>query len=345
MIVGITLFACTSVVGAQSATYKQGMAAYEAHQYSQAASLLATAPQEGAPGETDAMLYRAMALIHLSRLPEAESALHAYLNHHPDSFEALVALGAVQQQEDKPRDSIQSFNQAAQLHTPSPADLRVVALDYVLLNDYTDAIHWLKKTVEFDRNNGQAWYDLGRCYYTQNLFKDAQNALERANTLLPNNVKVLENLGLTLDAENLPSEAEAQYRKAVDLARRSAGSVEPDRQTPVARSDEWPYLNYGTFLISQDRAADAVPQLKSAVAANPKCAQCHLLLGRALAATGNLAAGVHELEQAVSLDPSDPKVHYQLARLYRQAGDRTRARQEFALTAKLSHNTAAEHAP
>lgn len=327
IVIGIAASASTYAWGAQNTTYAQGMAAYNAHQYSQAASLLARAAAQPS-GNPDALLYEARAFAHLARLQDAEHVLTAYLQLHPKSFEALEILGTVQQREDKPKDSIRTFNRAARLHTPGSADLRTVALDYVLLNDYPDAIHWLKKSVEFDASNWRAWYDLGRCYYTQNLFKDAQNALERANKLTPNNMQVLENLGLTLDAENLPSQAEALYRKAVGLAQKNSNS------------DEWPYLNYGTFLISQDRAADAVPQLRSAVAANPKCAQCHLLLGRALAATGHVAKGVHELEQAVALEPSDAKAHYQLARLYRQAGDRARARQEFALTARLTQKTA-----
>lgn len=327
IVIGVAASVSTCAWGAQNTTYAQGMAAYNAHQYLQAASLFARVAAQSSDNP-NALLYEARAFVHLARLQDAEHVLTAYLQLHPKSFEALEILGTVQQREDKPRDSILTFNRAAQLHTPGSADLRIVALDYVLLNDYPDAIHWLKKSVEFDANNWHTWYDLGRCYYTQNLFKDAQNALERANMLSPNNVQVLENLGLTLDAENLPSQAEALYRKAVGLAQKNSNS------------DEWPYLNYGTFLVSQDRAADAVPQLKSAVAANPKCAQCHLLLGRALAATGHVAEGVHELEQAVALEPSDAKAHYQLARLYRQAGDRARARQEFALTARLTQKTA-----
>lgn len=311
-----------AVLWAQNGSYARGRAAYDTQQYVEAASLLAKADMEH-PGKSDALFYEGKALAHLGRLPEAERALSTYLQSHPNSFAPLEALGMVQQREDKPADSLKTFTRAAQLHTPSSADLNSVALDYVLLSDYPDAIHWLQKAVAFDADNGRAWYDLGRCYYTQSHFPDAQAAFERAAALMPSDVRVLENLGLTLDAENRPSEAERQYRKAVALARKN--------QT----SDEWPYLNYGSFLLVQDRAAEAVPQLEAAVAANSKCAECHAMLGRALAATGKVAEGVHELEQAVTLAPNDPKAHYQLARLYRQAGDKAHAKEQFALSAKL----------
>ena len=320
--VGTALCFSAAVLCAQNGSYAQGRASYDTHQYAEAASLLAKADMEH-PGETDALLYEGKALAHLARLPEAERALTQYLQSHPNSFEALESLAVVQQREDKPTDSLKAFTREAQLHTPSSVDLNSVALDYVLLDDYPDAVHWLQKAVTYDANNGQAWYDLGRCYYTQNHFPKAQNAFERAEALMPGDVRVPDNLGLTLDAENRPLEAEQQYRKAVALARKNSAS------------DEWPYLNYGTFLLVQDRAAEAVPQLEAAVAANPKCAACHAMLGRALAATGKVADGVRELEQAVMLAPNDAKAHYQLARLYRQAGDQAHAKEQFALSAKL----------
>lgn len=320
--VEIALCLSAATLWAQGNAYERGRAAYAMRQYDQAASLLHQANQLH-PGETDALLYEGKALAHLARLLQAEQALTVYLQAHPDSFPALEALGSVQQREDKPADSLKTFTRAAQLHTPSSADLNTVALDYVLLKDYTDAVYWLRKAVEFDANNGQAWYDLGRCYYTQNHFPDAEGAFERAEQLQPNDVRVLENLALTLDAENRPLEAERKYRLAVDLARKSK------------TSDEWPYLNYGSFLLGQDRASEAVPQLESAVAANPKCAACHSLLGRALAATGKLSEGIQELELAVSLAPNDPKMHFQLGRLYHQAGEQAQAKKQFALSAKL----------
>lgn len=324
-IVGTAICLSATLLHAQAAqdgSYAEGRTAYDAQQYSKAVSLLAKADIEN-PGKTDALFLEGKALAHLARLPEAERVLTKYLQSHRDSFEALEALGAVLQRENKPADSLKTFTRAAQLRTPSSADLNFVALDYVLLNDYTDAIHWLQKAVAFDTNNGHAWYDLGRCYYTQSRFPDAESAFERAQTLMSGDVRVSENLALTLDAENRPSAADRQYRKAVELARKNHSY------------GEWPYLNYGTFLLNQDRAAEAVPQLESAIAANSKCAECHAMLGRALAATGKITEGVHELEQAVTLAPNDPKAHYQLGRLYRQAGEQAQAKEQFTLSAKL----------
>ena len=58
-----------------------------------------------------------------------------------------------------PRNSLVWFNRAAKLARPSGEDLRVVALDYILLNDTADALHWQARSTALDPGNAEAWYD------------------------------------------------------------------------------------------------------------------------------------------------------------------------------------------
>ena len=46
----------------------------------------------------------------------------------------------------------------------------------------------------------------------------------------------------------------------------------------------------------------------------------HLVLGRALAATGRVERGIQELETAAALQPRIPEIQLALARAYAQAG-------------------------
>jgi predicted Zn-dependent protease len=119
------------------------------------------------------------------------------------------------------------------------------------------------------------------------------------------------------------NDADASFRIAISLA----------RDNPHA--NEWPYLNYGSFLLDHDRAAEAVPILQEAVARDPKCAACHEKLGRALNGTGATKQGIAELEQAVALSPDEAHLHYELGLAYRAAGMQDRAKAEFATSAKL----------
>lgn len=311
-----------AVLSAQTGAYAQAQAAFASHRYSEAAPLFAKAESE-APGKTDALLLEGKSLANLGHYAAADAALQAYATAHPDSADALYMLGFVLHREDKPADSLRTYTQAAKLATPKSDDLKMVALDYVLLNDYDDAIRWMKQAVAFDPRNEEAWYGLGRCLYSQSEFAEAQQAFQQALALDPRDVKAEANLGLAYEMGNKPEQAEQAYQAAVVLA-----NGDP-------RTEEWPYLDYGSFLLEHDRPADAIPLLERAVKANPRCAACHGRLGRALAESGKAQQGVEELREAVTLAPRDPKLHYDLGRAYRAAGEMEQARTELAVSAKL----------
>jgi Flp pilus assembly protein TadD len=193
----------------------------------------------------------------------------------------------------------------------------------VLLNDFPDAIIWLRKATEFDPKNEPAWYSLGRCYYSQSRFEEAENALGRALELNPKDLKVVTNLALVYEMQNRNDDADRAYQESITLA-----DADP-------HTDEWPYLNYASFLIEQDRAPEALPLLRRAVAIAPRCADCHAKLGKALAATNDSQGAVAELSRAVTLSPDDPKLHYALGRIYSSLGMLDKARAELAVSAKL----------
>jgi Flp pilus assembly protein TadD len=305
-----------------STTYQRARAAFDSHDYAEAAPLFARAESED-PGHSDALLYEGKALANLGRFGEADGVLHQYVLKHPESADALYMLGFVLNRENKPADSLTIYTQAARLTTPKSDDLKIVAMDYVVLNDYPDAIRWMEKAVAFDPHNEEAWYGLGRCYYSQSRFPEAEHAFQQALTLNPQDLKAETNLGLTYEMENRSDSAELAYQKAVAIAN-------SDQHT-----DEWPYLNYASFLLEHDRAADAIPLLKRAVAIAPRCADCHGKLGRALTLTGQTAPAIAELRQAVQLSPREAKFHFDLGRAYRAAGEMAEARVELALSAKL----------
>jgi tetratricopeptide (TPR) repeat protein len=257
-----------------------------------------------------------------------EAQLHDELRRNPGSADLYYRLALLERLQNKPKDSLQTYTQAASLRKPNADELRSVALDYVLLGDFEDAIHWLNVALAMDSSNVDVLYSLGRCLYTQNRFAEADAAFTRVLQIAPRHLKAEENLGLTYDAENQPEKAEQALRKAV------AWSQEDSAQSP------WPFLDLGVFLLDQSRAQEALPFLQKAVALDRGSAVCHEKLGRALAATGNPNAGAQELEVAVKLDPNNPKTHFELGRAYRESGETEKARAEFAASKLLygAHN-------
>lgn len=255
-------------------------------------------------------------------LQQREIASRKELQRQPHSPELLYELGLVLRGEDKPRDSLTAYTQAAGLRRPTPAELHSVALDYVLLNDYDDAIHWLEVAARMAPANTDVLYSLGRCYYSKGRYQDAEKMYERVLAIHPRHAKAEEGLGLVYDATNHPDRAEQALRNAEGWA---------DAKGP----DEWPFLDLGTFLLDQDRAQEALGPLRIAERIRPTSAACHEKLGRALLATNNFAGAIAELQLAEQIDPTNPKTHYELGRALRQAGQPQRAQEEFLLSQKL----------
>lgn len=262
-------------------------------------------------------------------LRQRELALRKELADQPHSPVLLYELGLVLRGEDKARESLTAYTQAAALRTPTPAELHSVALDYVLLNDYDDAIHWLEVAARLDPSNVDVLYSLGRCYYSKGRYQDAEQMYDRVLAIHPKQVKAEEGLGLVYDATNRPNKAEQALRNAAGWA---------NQEGP----DEWPFLDLGSFLLDQDRAREALGPLHIAEHIRPTSATCHEELGRALLATDDSAGAVAELQQAEQIDPSNPKTHYELGRALRQAGQPKRAQEEFLVSQKLYGTTSHE---
>jgi len=256
-------------------------------------------------------------------LAETEAGLRASLERNPQSADTLYELALVLQQENKSRESLETYTRAARIQKPNVAQLRSVALDYVLLDDYDDAVRWLRVALGMEPNNADVLYSLGRCLYTKNLFPDAEKVYLRLLALDPANLKAEENLGLTYDAQNDSRKAEKALRTAVQWAQERG------------IKDPWPYLDLGISLLDQARTADAQPFLETAVELDPQSAWAHEKLGMALVANGDPARGIRELQLAVGLAPKDPKAHFELGHAYRAAGQLDKARAEFALSKSL----------
>ena len=258
-----------------------------------------------------------------SALAETEVRLRASLQLNPQSADTLYELALVLREQNKSRESLETYTRAAQIQKPNVAQLRSVALDYVLLDDYDDAIRWLRVALGMEPNNTDVLYSLGRCLYTKSLFSDAEKVYLRLLALDPAHLKAEENLGLTYDAQNDPQQAEKALRTAAQWAKERG------------LQDPWPYLDLGVLLLDQARAAEAQPFLERAVELGPKSASAHEKLGIALVANGNPAHGIRELQLAVGLAPNDPKNHFELGRAYRDAGLKDKALAEFEISRSL----------
>lgn len=257
------------------------------------------------------------------RYADAERALRDYHAHNPKDASGCYLLAYTLFRENKPADSLKEYTKAATLRTPQANDLKTVALDYVLLNDYKDAEHWIRYSLSLDANDPEAWYEAGRIEYTLNRFQDALESFEQALRLDPSSVKAENNLGLTLEGLNRTDKALVAYRKATAM------------QASLPEPSEQPLLNLGTLLAQLNRLDEALPLLQQANQIAPNDWKILAQLGRLYGEKGDLEAARKTLEQAVAIEPRKASLHFQLGQIYKKSGDAEKANREFATVRDL----------
>src|SRR5262249_13552895 len=151
--------------------------------------------------ESDPELAVARGLLAKSELVAAERATREYIARHlnkPDghfllglilfrevqsvarSNAAVLTPGDIPSQamdahrrDQKIQASLAAYTEGAKFGRPSASDLKIVSLDYVLLEDYASADKWLTLALEWDPRDAEGWYYLGRTKYSENRFEEA----------------------------------------------------------------------------------------------------------------------------------------------------------------------------
>ncbi|HEY3987778.1 MAG TPA: tetratricopeptide repeat protein [Acidobacteriaceae bacterium] len=274
-------------------------------------------------------LATAQQLMHDGKFAQADILLRPVIAADPKAAEARYLLAYALLREDKPRDSLKEYTSAAALRTPTAAELRSVALDYVLLKDLADADHWMSRSLTMDRNDAETWYAMGRLRYTEGRYGDALTCFQKTLALNPRSVKGENNLGLAYEALNRNDDAVLAYRTAI--------AWQMDDPAP----SEQPLLNLAILLEHRNQPEEARQLLEQAAKIAPKEPRIYENLGQVYLHSGRAADAVKEFAQAVALAPQNPRYHYLLGQACRRSGDDAQAKEEFARSAALNgtHST------
>jgi tetratricopeptide (TPR) repeat protein len=304
------------------------------------------------PDQLEAPLVEAKSLMEKGLLRDAERAVRHHLETHPDSADGHFLLGYIlfreiqagagvettaggvknfdvdpadgKAREEKAKDSLAEFTAGARYHDPSAFDLKIVALDYVLLGDYVDADKWLTRSLAWNPQDSDSWYYLGRARYNENKFAAALDAFLQCLKLSPGNVKAEDNLGLAYAGLGRNEEATAAYQQAMAW------------QSQATLRNPGPYIDLGSLLLDENRPEEAVPYLLQAVQIAPRESRGHELLGKAYTRLDKLREAQTELEKAVELSPLSANLHCMLAPVYRKQSMAEKAKAEFDRCAALN---------
>lgn len=265
----------------------------------------------------------ARSLLDAGKIQESETILRSYLAANPSAADAHFLLGYALFRDQRSKESLAEFTAGAKFRRPRADELKIVAGDYVMLGDYSDADKWFSQVVSETPNDADAWYLLGRTKYNENEFAAAISNFERAITLHLKFVEAENNIGLSWKELNDYDRARAAFEMAILWQ----GDAPADAQ---------PFLNLGTLLADEHKDSEAVPYLTKAVALSPGNPTAHEELGKTYLVMNKLPDAQAELEKAITLAPDVSALHYKLAQILRKEGSIDRAQQEFALCEKLN---------
>ena len=266
---------------------------------------------------------QARSLLDTGKAAESESILRSYLADHPESADAHFLMGYVLFREQKATESLAEFTAGAKFRRPRADELKVVAADYVMLGDYSDADKWFSQVVSETPADADAWYLLGRTRYNENEFAAAIAAFEHALQLRPKYVEAENNLGLAWKELNDRDKAQAAFQAAIDW----------QGDSPV---DAQPFLNLGTLLADTKNNEQAAGLITKALSLAPDNPSAHEELGKVYLAMNRLSEAQSELEKAIALSPDTSALHYKLGQILRKQGQEDRAREEFAICERLN---------
>ena len=243
---------------------------------------------------------------------------------HAQSGEAHFLLGYILFKQQNATASLAEYTEGAKYRTPAAADLEVVGSNYVLLKDYADADKWFSKAVQWNPQDALGWYYLARTKYNENRFEEAIAAFQKCLALNGKDVKAEDNLGLSYEGLNRVEDAISAYRAAISW------------QADVPAKDAGPYLNLGSLLTDNEKAAEGLTYLISAAAIAPSDFRVHRALGKAYGHLDQNQKAREELEKAVALAPENAPIHFMLSQIYRKLGMTEKSKLESERYTKLN---------
>lgn len=175
------------------------------------------------PAAVEILIECAVTAIERGDMPTASRYLvdavkHADISPPLEPVEArLQAVSAVATATEGNRAaSTQSIASAVRI-SPDPFVLVQVARAYQLLNSPVEATSFAKRALALDSQNDEIQFDVGRIYFSLDMYDEARDLLEMSSDQQENNSLLFEMLGDTASKRNDADAARAAYTKVIAL--------------------------------------------------------------------------------------------------------------------------------
>jgi tetratricopeptide (TPR) repeat protein len=297
-----------------------------------------------APSDPDARLTLVRALLATGDTERAETQIATLLTQFPSSAPVHVQVGALYlARKDQPR-ARTAFTRALDLDAASAEALAgLVTLDlgarnasaalgrlearlraapddgrawylaaraYAIVGDLTRTEQALRKTIELDPANAQAFGMLGDIFAMRGKLEDATHEFEKWSNRQPRSIAAHTMVALLLEKQHKQPEARRRYERILEI----------DPQAAIAANNlAWLYTEAGGNL---DLATDLAQRAKSQVPDQPAFNDT---LGWIYYKKDLVEQAVPFFTQAIEKDGDTPLYHYHLGLAYAKQGEDSRA--------------------
>ena len=308
----------------------------------------------------DEQYVRGLALRHVDRLEESETALRAAVSVDAGHADALFNLGAVLARQGKLEEAVAYLRKASGLD-PSKTDVRYQLSQ--VLRRAGDSAAAERELTEFRRLRAQQQQDARLSSLMQSAERsisqgrpeDAKDLYQQVIRQDPANVAAHMNLGIAYEQLGRGALAEAMFRKVLELQPDHADAhlnlglklaANGSFEDALANMTEALQLAPGNLAARQGlamvltrlgRPLDALPHFEAVVRLNPDSADARLNLGIALAEGGRQAAALEAFREAVRLAPEMFRPHYNVGRILQDLGRTGEARHALEQALHLNH--------
>lgn len=273
----------------------------------------------------DAELYRAVAQARQKANPEAgiaslEAAIERF---HPAEPEFYFELGRSCRNAGKSDEAIHWLEEALQRRPASASTRRELAAALLDSGQFARA----EQTLNGAGRDAGALTDLGNLDLQQGKVSEAEQALQQAIAIDPENPAAHSLLGLVRSRQGDRRGAESAFREAI--------RIQPDLADAQT--------NLGNLLAATGDLRQALFHLQTAVTIDPSSVEAHFDLGEALASGGSLDKARAQWEAVLRLNPDHARAHIDLGRLLAVNGPSSKAADHFRRAIEIDPKLAEAH--
>jgi tetratricopeptide (TPR) repeat protein len=197
-----------------------------------------------------------------------------------------------------------------------------------------------KKGIEALRKDPNNYYNLGTGLLITGNATEALSTFEKGIAADPKNAMCIVGKGRVLLKQNKLAEAEAEFKKALDMTKSKNADVlaavgeawmdkpelatkaKPILESSIGRDKNYKaYMLLGDFYAKQGNGGNAISNYENAAGIAPKDGAPHYKIGLIYTRSGNIEAAKEAFTRSITIDPTYTGAYRQLAKEYYNAKD------------------------